>query len=278
MTSASELFYNWRSRRLSGPDPNPLRVDPFVSDRDQDLRRNRRRRGRLRRREDGTAATGRSHVGTPQSRYVCHHGSQTIRESAPIDIDAASGSGAGTSSSNEITNGVDRLRLNRTDRLPGAVQQARARLLERLRGISLAGSRRTTSASRISWDDFAGTDVFRVINIGNWETERNWYGSSSPFENPIDDSEEALFVQDDSNKRPPGLSKEALESLEVEVFQSAEEDDEVTMASPECSICLEKFYEGVVLMRLCCGHRFHPSCLTPWLRRCGDCPYCRTCI
>lgn len=36
---------------------------------------------------------------------------------------------------------AERLRLLRNDRLPGTVRQAQARLLERLRGISLAGSR-----------------------------------------------------------------------------------------------------------------------------------------
>jgi hypothetical protein len=25
-----------------------------------------------------------------------------------------------------------------------------------------------------------------------------------------------------------------------------------------------------------CGHRFHSTCLEPWVRKCADCPYCRT--
>jgi hypothetical protein len=43
----------------------------------------------------------------------------------------------------------------------------------------------------------------------------------------------------------------------------------------ECSICCSRLVDGVVLMRLCCGHVFHVQCLTPWLSHRSTCPGCR---
>ncbi|KAH0862107.1 hypothetical protein HID58_079318 [Brassica napus] len=40
------------------------------------------------------------------------------------------------------------------------------------------------------------------------------------------------------------------------------------------SICLESFTNGDVLISLPCTHSFHSLCLNPWLKTCGDCPYC----
>jgi hypothetical protein len=40
-----------------------------------------------------------------------------------------------------------------------------------------------------------------------------------------------------------------------------------------CSICTEDFVEDESLRPLPCGHRFHPSCIDPWLsRRSITCP------
>lgn len=40
-----------------------------------------------------------------------------------------------------------------------------------------------------------------------------------------------------------------------------------------CSICTEDFLEDVNLRPLPCGHRFHPSCIDPWLlERSVTCP------
>lgn len=58
-----------------------------------------------------------------------------------MDAITASDSAGGNDGTDGTTSGVDRLRLIRSERLPGAVVQARARLIERLRGISLTESR-----------------------------------------------------------------------------------------------------------------------------------------
>jgi len=81
------------------------------------------------------------------------------------------------------------------------------------------------------------------------------------------------FLQE-LNKKPPGLTQEALDCLNQEVFSSSEIglDSKVMQ---DCSICLETFTDGDELIRLPCGHKFHSVCLDPWIRCCGDCPYCR---
>ena len=74
-------------------------------------------------------------------------------------------------------------------------------------------------------------------------------------------------------KKPPGLSREALDCLHLEVFSSKVEGA-VSRASQHCSMCLETFVEGDALIRLPCSHSFHFACLDRWLQTCGDCPYC----
>lgn len=80
------------------------------------------------------------------------------------------------------------------------------------------------------------------------------------------------------NKRPPGLSQEAVDRLQLEVFMNTEhiiDDDPTTITSTDCSICLESFTDGDKLIHLPCEHKFHHACLDRWVRSCGDCPYCR---
>jgi Ring finger domain len=43
----------------------------------------------------------------------------------------------------------------------------------------------------------------------------------------------------------------------------------------ECSICCNRLVEGVMLVRLPCGHTYHIQCLTPWVGRHSTCPDCR---
>jgi hypothetical protein len=43
-----------------------------------------------------------------------------------------------------------------------------------------------------------------------------------------------------------------------------------------CSICMEEFVDGDIVRVLPCSHRFHPSCIDPWLlKKSGTCPLCR---
>ncbi|XP_078157935.1 E3 ubiquitin-protein ligase ATL4-like [Carex rostrata] len=48
------------------------------------------------------------------------------------------------------------------------------------------------------------------------------------------------------------------------------------LGSAECTVCLEEFKTGEVLVHLPCSHRFHLSCVVPWLESNLHCPVCRT--
>lgn len=43
-----------------------------------------------------------------------------------------------------------------------------------------------------------------------------------------------------------------------------------------CSICIEHDREYFETLK--CGHKFHPKCISAWLKRNNSCPYCRTII
>ncbi|KAK4265304.1 hypothetical protein QN277_026372 [Acacia crassicarpa] len=46
----------------------------------------------------------------------------------------------------------------------------------------------------------------------------------------------------------------------------------------DCAVCLESFKVGDTLIRLPCTHKFHCSCLEPWLQNNSYCPCCRASI
>jgi hypothetical protein len=169
-------------------------------------------------------------------------------------------------------NRLDRLMFRTNERLPGAVLQAQARVLERLRGISLGSS---ASRPSISLDEFSANDVFRIIDFRNRET---WHEANRPHSSSFhlgsESDEERPNVSSVNSNRSTGLSKAAFLRLQIEIFEASKDDNRE--ASPECSICLDGFYDGDELIRLHCGHRFHSTCLEPWVRKCSDCPYCRT--
>ncbi|XP_038891102.1 probable E3 ubiquitin-protein ligase RHY1A [Benincasa hispida] len=43
----------------------------------------------------------------------------------------------------------------------------------------------------------------------------------------------------------------------------------------ECTVCLERFRVGEPLVHLPCAHKFHSTCLVPWLQANSHCPCCR---
>ncbi|AQL08922.1 putative E3 ubiquitin-protein ligase RHY1A [Zea mays] len=266
MTSASELFIARRAARgarLSDPDPDP---DPHpVALRDQHgLGGRRQRRGCRPRRQLDAAGDVRQHLhtGAPPPR---RRGSYTDQILSYID-----NNNFGDSASRR--NRLDRLMFRTNERLPGAVLQAQARVLERLRGISLGSS---ASRPSISLDEFSANDVFRIIDFRNRET---WHEANRPHSSSFhlgsESDEERPNVSSVNSNRSTGLSKAAFLRLQIEIFEASKDDNRE--ASPECSICLDGFYDGDELIRLHCGHRFHSTCLEPWVRKCSDCPYCRT--
>ena len=46
-------------------------------------------------------------------------------------------------------------------------------------------------------------------------------------------------------------------------------------AASDCVVCGDEFAESLFYLELRCGHRFHKSCLKPWLETSRSCPTCR---
>ncbi|KAE8698581.1 RING/U-box superfamily protein, putative isoform 2 [Hibiscus syriacus] len=163
--------------------------------------------------------------------------------------------------------------LSSDERLPGAVLLARARLLERLRGMSVSGNRQSSRTPRNAYrrEHVSDDDLRSVTEIST---------GLAPRGSPLTSETERFQLLHETSKKPPGLTQEAVNRLPLEVFSSQEVDVErkTSRESRDCSICLDSFGEEDVLTRLPCGHRFHFACLDPWVRMCGDCPYCRRSI
>ncbi|KAG6504271.1 hypothetical protein ZIOFF_036602 [Zingiber officinale] len=286
MLSASGLLYNWRSRAgRSHPDPDPS-LDPLsaapAAGGDAYPRHSRRHNRRRRRLGDGPQLEPR-HIppayhstiqrifGNPNCDQSATNLSNLVKEFEPDwlgnqnDGDSMIGSSIYGAS---LASTLDRLSLTRSDQLPGVVLQARARLQERLRGISPSGNSQTGFTLDITRNEVAMNDEMRLVNHGEPDAESlvEWFESGSLA--PSSRAETDGYVQ--YANRPPGLSSKAFSNLQMEVY--------VERAFLDCSICLERFVEGEELIQLSCRHRFHPDCLEPWAKICGECPYCRTTI
>ncbi|XP_074574672.1 putative E3 ubiquitin-protein ligase RHY1A [Curcuma longa] len=259
MLSASGLLYSWRSRAgRSHPDPDasldPLSAAPAAGG-DAHPRHSRRHARRRRRLGDGPPQLEPRRTEFEPDWL----GSQS-------DGDSMIGSSIYGAS---LASTLDRLRLTRNDQLPGVVLQARARLQERLRGISPSGNSQTGLTLDITRNEVAMNDEMRLVNHGEPDAESlvEWFESGSETDG---------YVQ--YANRPPGLSSKAFSNLQMEVYRDGVEGENVERACLDCSICLERFAEGEELIQLSCRHRFHPDCLEPWAKICGECPYCRTTI
>lgn len=130
--------------------------------------------------------------------------------------------------------------------------------------------RQTPATGAISWDEFISTSDFNLMDSVNWEAEN--------LTNFTVQARGTSSFDELQKKKSPGLSWDTLCSSCQEVYTDAVATDGVTQASLECGICLEKFMLGDELIKLQCGHRFHLTCLEPWVRSSGDCPYCRASI
>ncbi|KAI5576940.1 hypothetical protein POPTR_009G091200v4 [Populus trichocarpa] len=274
MTSASELFYQRRSR-VSRANTD-LGLEPSVSDRIFYQNYNRRHHNNHNHRHDldGCDPLRRSpHVRHPCQRFLSERASSRLDQGTSQFVPS-------NNNSTETLSSTSRPRVTVNDRLPGAVVLARARLLERLRGVSLSGNRQSGRAFLGIYNrEYTLGDELRVVDAGDWGTDIStglFAGGSSSDDSTLQ-TERLHTVQESHKKKPPGLTQDALHCLQSEVFSSVEKGIEggVSQVSWDCSICLESFTEGDELIRLPCEHRFHSACLDPWVRTCGDCPYCR---
>ncbi|KAJ8768887.1 hypothetical protein K2173_023882 [Erythroxylum novogranatense] len=252
MTSASELFYQRRSRLGRGAAGGDIaNLDASVVGRSfiqsYHNRRHHHNRHDLEGCDDRARRSSTSVRDHRMPSTLSEHSSGRVEQLLSQSV-----------SSNNVE--IESLNRSGNNRLPGTVLLARARLLERLRGVSPSENRRNGIASpRLATRNERLGEAFRsAINFSTSEPERQHSG------------------QHLSKNRPPGLTPESLGCLQSEVFSSLENHSEnVDSPSLDCGICLENFMKGDELIRLPCGHRFHSACLDPWIRICGDCPFCR---
>ncbi|KAK4284510.1 hypothetical protein QN277_001334 [Acacia crassicarpa] len=263
MTSASELFYNRRYRlgRTSDYLGNDSLPDRYLH---LDIN-NRRHHHHLHDSSDGETLRR----STP-TRRLFHRLSSAERESARLDL-RHNWSLSNTANSAENVNSVRGPRVTGNDRLPIAVVHARARLLQRLSAAPPSGNRQR---GRVS----LGIDDMRHTNFRDEESSES--SATGPAEGLLTNltlQMERTQLSHEENKKPPGLNREAMDRLHVEIFGVKETQTEELESRllQDCGICLETFLVGDKLIRLPCGHRFHSVCLDPWVRKCGDCPFCR---
>lgn len=141
-------------------------------------------------------------------------------------------------------------------------------------------TRQNIIAPSIFRNEVIADDGFGITHYGDGEieTSREWTEADIQFIDLAVDTNQAMSLSNVGKKKPRGLSWETICSLPQEIFKNAGENDGSMRASLDCCICLERFLEGDRLFQLPCYHRFHPSCLEPWLQNRGDCPYCRASI
>jgi hypothetical protein len=70
-----------------------------------------------------------------------------------------------------------------------------------------------------------------------------------------------------------GCTQDIIERLETFEWPGREEEQTSTTS---CMICLDEFEDKQPCHRLPCKHVFHSACVLEWLRRCTDCPLCKT--
>ncbi|XP_020579147.1 probable E3 ubiquitin-protein ligase RHY1A [Phalaenopsis equestris] len=228
-------------------------------DLNHDARRSRRDRHRGHRREDGDHAQ-RSHGGASKGRLIRTCGSHLDRELGTSSRNGREGYYPGNSSNARVSNTMlTHLGLTRNDQLPRPVEEARLRLVERLRSVSLTDNRQRAPNAHVPYNEPALGDVFNIYNV-----------NLTPN---IVNTESTISIK----KKIPPHRWDAFCAAKGETFRNPEEkyEDGVMAAPTECCICLEGFREGDKLIKLRCSHKFHPGCLEPWVRSSAVCPLCR---
>ncbi|KAI4342328.1 hypothetical protein MLD38_026967 [Melastoma candidum] len=281
MTSASELFYNRRSRPLRPSSPTGASTSSVYTGGFDFL-------GHHHDHRPAHHPPGRRHAHSHlndlhgfdlplrrSSRARLSHEQRPRCSSSDclwLHTDAGT-SQAGPSSGMNVPTETNsrRSRQASTDRLPGSVLLARERLLERLRGVPLSGGRRNASAlTSNNYEDHSVDDRWRLADASDWGVDT--FMHSPDISSYIAD---VALRSDRIEKKPPGLTQDMINRLVVETYSNIMSPDEL---KPDCSICLESFLPQDKLLRLPCTHMFHSACLDPWVRTCGDCPYCRKAI
>ncbi|KAK3884351.1 hypothetical protein Pcinc_011362 [Petrolisthes cinctipes] len=67
-------------------------------------------------------------------------------------------------------------------------------------------------------------------------------------------------------KPPPPASQEFVDNLSSVTMERKGE---------KCPVCLKEWSIGDEAKELPCQHKFHPTCILPWLQKTNSCPLCR---
>uniref|UniRef100_A0A0C9S8N4 TSA: Wollemia nobilis Ref_Wollemi_Transcript_4128_968 transcribed RNA sequence n=1 Tax=Wollemia nobilis TaxID=56998 RepID=A0A0C9S8N4_9CONI len=169
------------------------------------------------------------------------------------------------------------------NKLQEVAREARERLDERLRAAYLSNNKRRSSFWGMSSSQQA---------VNNGDLEEVWpsnirgrlasAASATEARRPADSvAQNGLPIHQTSSKM--GLSQASIDLLQKETFTSKDSRNYNRNSvngrnsqQDECPVCLEGFHSGQVLIHLPCTHRFHSSCLIPWLNTHCHCPCCRT--
>lgn len=275
MTSALQLFYIWNSPARRSREPAAAN-DADNPDSHPDPRLCRRSRRNDRRRLDGDSS---------RNPHGCHSKncrSHRERELGRSTCNDSDGFLPGHISSVGVSNStLIRLGLIRNNQLPGAVEEARRRLSERLRSVSLTESRQRALVSD-SWNDESAGDDHFDANNASFDQEIHSSGTNSRPNLNILYGESATHTHRPSlfhieNKEISAVRWDAYCAMKGESCRTSEEKHEGGIIEPatECCICLEEFKDEDRLVKLLCVHKFHHACLELWVRFSGDCPLCR---
>lgn len=147
---------------------------------------------------------------------------------------------------------------NCNDKLNGVVLEARERLEGRLRASSTVNKRLSHIMLTNNRDRYT---------VGGLITE-----TRQPSE----------LVREGIQPASVATSKASINLLRKEIYAPETKRGKSwlklksrALEEEDCAVCLDCFKLNQVLIHLPCGHKFHSSCLIPWLESNQHCPNCR---
>lgn len=93
----------------------------------------------------------------------------------------------------------------------------------------------------------------------------------SSYENILD-----FIMRNDTNVYgTPPANEDSVTALPKVRFCEQINQKNAQQTQTECVVCKEDFEADDELMKMPCGHLFHPDCLLTWLKIHNSCPTCR---
>ncbi|XP_058727583.1 probable E3 ubiquitin-protein ligase RHY1A isoform X2 [Vicia villosa] len=167
--------------------------------------------------------------------------------------------------------------------LPG-VESARRRRVHKA-GVEPSNNRRS------SFCLYSSNSESRLSSSSSMtQQDENMVGAAREAKQRLDDKFRSPRVLENTRKKSIKCvegRKDSIEELQIEVYGSKKSGPRKFSWSKlswkateqeDCAVCLESFKIGEKLIPLPCAHKFHSTCLKPWLENNSHCPCCRTTI